>query len=96
MIYPLEGGLDGLPLRVSQFLSFFSGAAWLILYCARRTSIFLSCAFREQEDDQAAHSYSLTVNVIGIGFNGLSNSSRGEATILSTMSMPRTTSPKTV
>ena len=27
--------------------------AWSILYCARRTSTFLSCAFREQEDDQA-------------------------------------------
>jgi hypothetical protein len=24
------------------------------LYCAHRTSTFLSCAFREQEDDQAA------------------------------------------
>ena len=31
------------------------GVAWLILECARRTSTFLSCAFREQEDDQAAH-----------------------------------------
>ena len=30
--------------------------AWLILKCARRTSAFLSCAFREQEDDQAAPS----------------------------------------
>src|SRR5437870_691503 len=29
--------------------------AWLILECARRTSTFLSCAFREQEDGQAAH-----------------------------------------
>ncbi len=29
-------------------------AAWSILNCARRTSTFLSCAFREQEDDQAA------------------------------------------
>jgi predicted GNAT superfamily acetyltransferase len=27
----------------------------VILDCARRTSTFLSCAFREQEDDQAAH-----------------------------------------
>ena len=27
--------------------------AWSILDCARRTSTFLSCAFREQEDDQA-------------------------------------------
>jgi hypothetical protein len=30
------------------------GVAWLILECARRTSTFLSCAFREQEGDQAA------------------------------------------
>jgi hypothetical protein len=30
--------------------------AWLILECARRTSTFLSCAFREQEDDQADRS----------------------------------------
>ena len=29
------------------------GVAWSILKCARRTSTFLSCAFREQEDDQA-------------------------------------------
>jgi len=29
------------------------GVAWSILNCARRTSTFLSCAFREQEDDQA-------------------------------------------
>jgi hypothetical protein len=28
-----------------------------ILDCARRTSTFLSCAFREQEDDQAGRSY---------------------------------------
>ena len=28
--------------------------AWLILECARWTSTFRSCAFREQEDDQAA------------------------------------------
>jgi hypothetical protein len=27
--------------------------AWSILDCARRTSTFLSSAFREQEDDQA-------------------------------------------
>ena len=33
----------------------FSMAAWLILECARRTSTFSACAFREQEDDQAAH-----------------------------------------
>ena len=29
-------------------------AAWLILEFARRTSAFRACAFREQEDDQAA------------------------------------------
>ncbi len=29
----------------------------MILECARRTSTFLSCAFREQEDDQAAHPF---------------------------------------
>ena len=28
-----------------------SRVAWSILDCARRTSTFLSCAFREQEDD---------------------------------------------
>jgi hypothetical protein len=33
---------------------FFPRAAWSILNCARRTSTFLSCAFREQEDDQGA------------------------------------------
>ena len=33
--------------------AFFSRVAWSILDCARRTSTFLSCAFREQEDDQA-------------------------------------------
>ena len=32
---------------------FISRVAWSILDCARRTSTFLSCAFREQEDDQA-------------------------------------------
>jgi hypothetical protein len=31
----------------------FNRVAWLILDCARRTSTFLSCAFREQEDGQA-------------------------------------------
>ena len=30
------------------------GAAWSILECARRTSTFRVCAFREQEDGQAA------------------------------------------
>jgi hypothetical protein len=36
-------------------LVFLHRVAWLILECARRMSTFLSCAFREQEDDQAAH-----------------------------------------
>jgi DNA-binding MarR family transcriptional regulator len=36
-------------------------ATWLILECARRTSTFLSCAFREQEDDQAARLTPLTI-----------------------------------
>ena len=40
------------PLRVFfQFSITFSRVAWSILDCARRTSTFLSCAFREQEDD---------------------------------------------
>ena len=43
------------PLRAFfQFPITFSRVAWSILDCARRTSTFLSCAFREQEDDQAA------------------------------------------
>ena len=37
--------------------------AWLILECARRTSTYLSCAFREQEDDQAAHPFLLRPRV---------------------------------
>ena len=50
-----EGELDGLPLRVaSQSPTSFQRVGWSILDCARRTSTFLSCAFREQEDDQAA------------------------------------------
>ena len=50
----LQGwGLIDLPLRaLFQFLISFPGVAWPILDCARRTSTFLSCAFREQEDDQ--------------------------------------------
>ena len=49
-------GLIDLPLRASsQSPISFSGAAWSILDCAPRTSTFRSCAFREQEDDQAAH-----------------------------------------
>ena len=34
-------------------VSSLNRVAWSILDCARRTSTFLSCAFREQEDDQA-------------------------------------------
>ena len=34
-----------------------SRVAWSILDCARRTSTFLSCAFRGQEDDQATLPY---------------------------------------
>jgi len=37
----------------SKFLNSFSKVACSILDCACRTSTFLSCAFREQEDDQA-------------------------------------------
>jgi hypothetical protein len=49
-----EGHLAALP-HLSKFVRFsLHRAAWLILDCARRTSTFLSCAFREQEDDQAA------------------------------------------
>ena len=40
------------PLSIPSTIS-FSRVAWSILDCARRTSTFLSCAFREQEDDQA-------------------------------------------
>src|SRR5262245_41626438 len=43
-------------MRASPYsLISFSRAAWLILECARLTSTFLSCAFREQEDGQAAY-----------------------------------------
>ena len=38
----------------SSFLLALKRVAWSILDCARRTSTFLSCAFREQEDDQVA------------------------------------------
>ena len=52
----LQGSGRGCPLlRVFfQFPITFSRVAWSILDCARRTSTFLSCAFREQEDDQTA------------------------------------------
>ena len=50
----LRGGWDDphcapLPNPPISFLR----VAWSILDCARRTSTFLSCAFREQEDGQA-------------------------------------------
>jgi hypothetical protein len=46
--------LIDLSLRALSAPISFSRVAWSILDCARRTSTFLSCAFREQEDDQAA------------------------------------------
>ena len=53
-LFRLEDGLVGLPLRSSSQLPIsFSRVAWSILDCARRTSTFLSCAFREQEDGKA-------------------------------------------
>jgi hypothetical protein len=54
--FSLQGwSLIDLPLRASfHSITLFSRVAWLILDCARRTSTFLSCPFREQEDDQAA------------------------------------------
>jgi len=42
-----------LTARVTQSPISLQRVAWLILDCARRMSTFLSCAFREQEDDQA-------------------------------------------
>ena len=49
---------SAIPLRAGRAHNLlhhsFHRVAWLILECARRTSTFLSCAFREQEDDQAA------------------------------------------
>lgn len=48
-------GLTDLTLRaLSQSPISFSRVASLILDCARRTTTFLSCAFREQEHDQAS------------------------------------------
>ena len=41
----------------SSFLLALKRVAWSILECARRTSTFLSCAFREQEDNQATRSF---------------------------------------
>jgi hypothetical protein len=55
-------------LRVSsKSHTSFSRVAWLILECARRTSTFLSCAFREQEDDQVAHPIPPSSLVISLG-----------------------------
>jgi hypothetical protein len=43
-----------LPLSaLPQSSTSFSRVAWSIFHCTHRTSTFLSCAFREQEDDQA-------------------------------------------
>ncbi len=62
-IFSLEGGLDGLPLRVSNeglpilYTSLIKGAAKVALYCAHRTSTVLSCAFCEQEGHLATPSY---------------------------------------
>ncbi len=50
-----KGGLICLLLRAfGKFPCAPSRVAWSILDCARRTSTLLSCAFREQEDGQAA------------------------------------------
>ena len=43
--------------RVFLIPRYFSRVAWSILECARRTSTFLSCAFREQENDQVILPY---------------------------------------
>lgn len=48
---PSGEGLVDSPLCASFSLQ---GVAWSILECARRTSTASSCAFREQEDGQAA------------------------------------------
>jgi hypothetical protein len=48
-----------------QFSYYIFKGAWSLLDCARRTSTFLSCAFREQEDGQATlhtRSYSARTN----------------------------------
>jgi len=61
-------------------LVFLHRVAWLILECARRMSTFISCAFREQEDDQATHPILPRLLVIssgmGAGLSGLSCLSR--------------------
>src|SRR6185436_20418124 len=47
--------LPRFPLLLFSTLSSYSPSrvGWSVLDCARRTSTFLLCAFREQEDDQA-------------------------------------------
>lgn len=40
--------------RLLPQTSLIKGVAKAALHCARRTSTFLACAFREQEDDQVA------------------------------------------
>jgi hypothetical protein len=57
--FSLEGGLDGLPLRVSNeslpvSSIYLKGSGQVALHCAHRTSTFLSCAFCEQEGHLAA------------------------------------------
>ena len=54
----------------------FSRVAWSILDCARRTSTFLSCAFREQVDGQAALPILLRPRVARIPSSSLHRSSR--------------------
>jgi hypothetical protein len=42
-----------LPHSFPNSLAYSPRVAWSILDCARRTSTFRACAFREQEDDKA-------------------------------------------
>ena len=52
-----------------QFPLSFSRVAWSILDCARRTSTFLSCAFREQENGQAPLTSFLSI-LLGLAGGG--------------------------
>jgi len=53
-VWPLlSGDRDDPNCVLSQFPVLLPRVAWSILDCARRTSTFLSCAFREQENGQA-------------------------------------------
>ena len=67
-------------LRIS-----FSRVAWSILDCARRTSTFRACAFREQEDGQATLPILLRPRVARAketnGLPFLSYTERGASTI---------------